>query len=176
MLVLMLCLQLRKTNDELSVVDAQCLEQVTRDVPIITKNVDALKADQKSHQRLLHEFRMKQQERMMASSGGWGMIQTRHMAPGVYPPHSMRMRAPYPRSMDPRQIEFERIHQQRMQLMHGARPPHHMQRPPYMEVGYDVIQPACLCLDAKIRLTLHINVVFCSILIRYYSYLLIYVK
>lgn len=127
--------------------DAQCLEQVTRDLPIITKNVEALKADHKNHQRLLHEFTMKQQERMMQP---WGMMPPRH--PGGYPQPPpgapgapggmMRMRAPFPRSMDPRQIEFERMHHQRLQMMHGAghRPPppqsHHMHRAPaFMEVS-----------------------------------------
>ena len=134
-------LQLRKSNDELSVVDAQCLEQVTRDLPTLTKHVESLKADQKSHQRLLHEFSMKQQERMMS----WGMMPPRGpggvpLPPGYQPPPGgmMRMRSPYPRSMDPRQIEFEMQQQQRIRMLQagGGRPPpaHPMTRPPYMEV------------------------------------------
>lgn len=74
----------------------------------------------------------------------WGMMHPRpggvHM--GGYPVGMIRMRAPFPRSMDPRQIEFERMHQQRLQMMRGNRPPppHHMPRPPYMEVCHTFSQ------------------------------------
>lgn len=42
-------------------VDAQFMEKVNNDIPILAKNVETLKTEHKNHQRLLHEFNMKTQ-------------------------------------------------------------------------------------------------------------------
>lgn len=64
---------------------------------------------------------------MMAHPGYSGMMHPRIRGP-MYNPS---------RPMDPRQMEMERLHQHRMQMMHGGPPRpgmHPMHRPMYPEV------------------------------------------
>ena len=78
-----------------------------------------------------------------------------HMMPRYpnYPPGMMapRMRGMYgqARPMDPRQIEMERQHRQRMQMMHGGglRPGMHSMQRPYPEVLVYVYIRTCMCIS-----------------------------
>ena len=51
---------MKKNGEELTAADAQMLEQLSKDISVMNKNVESLKNDQKSHQHAVQEFAMKQ--------------------------------------------------------------------------------------------------------------------
>ncbi|XP_067951702.1 histone-lysine N-methyltransferase 2C-like isoform X2 [Watersipora subatra] len=127
---------LRKNGEELNSNDASFLEQITgQDIPVLAKEVESLRNEYKGHQRNLQEFTMKMQERMMQWGGGGHMMpRYPNYGPGM---GGARMRGMYGQSrpLDPRQVEMERQHRHRMQMMHGQgmRPGMHPVQRPYIE-------------------------------------------